>query len=104
MSGIGYVSMTGGWLLVRGSGPAGRALPSALGMRDMERAAVSGARRMFERSGRAWPLLGWAAAVFLAPAELRAEIPYEREPIRYLTAQTTDPVARLKQRLQRGEA
>lgn len=31
------------------------------------------------------------------------ELPYDREPIRYLTAQATDPIARLQERIDRGE-
>ena len=37
-------------------------------------------------------------AVFTGPA--RGEIPFEREPINYLTAQVHDPIARLQERLQ----
>src|SRR5579883_1506867 len=70
----------------------------------MERADLSRAGLMGERSGGVSPVLALAAAIILAPAQVWAEIPYEREPIRYLTAQPTDPVAQLKQRLERGES
>lgn len=44
-------------------------------------------------------------AVLLSPTALvRAELPYEAEPINYLTAPVDDPVARLQGRLERGEA
>src|SRR5262249_11361289 len=73
-------------------------------MRDMENGALSSAGRSTGVCGGFLRFGAVLVAIFLGPAEVRAEIPYEREPIRYLTAPATDPVARLKQRLQRGEA
>jgi hypothetical protein len=46
-------------------------------------------------------LLAAASLAFLG-SESRAEIPFEREPINYLTATPHDPVARLEERLRAG--
>ncbi len=48
----------------------------------------------------------WAACVLvlLSAATAHGELPYESEPINYLTAPLTDPVARLQSKLERGEA
>jgi hypothetical protein len=49
-------------------------------------------------------VVAFATAMMLTSARVRAEIPFERAPINYLTATTTDPVARLQERVQRGQA
>ncbi len=52
-------------------------------------------------TGRGW-LGAWVVLVLVAtPA--RADFPYEQEPINYLTATTHDPIARLQQRIDKGE-
>jgi hypothetical protein len=50
--------------------------------------------------------LGWVPVVLvgLLPGPSRADAPFEREPIDYLSAPVQDPVARLQERLDRGEA
>jgi len=45
-----------------------------------------------------------ALGVFLVQVPVRAEIPFEHEPINYLTAPTSDLVGRLQHRLDRGES
>ncbi|HUY87219.1 MAG TPA: hypothetical protein VMV10_00640 [Pirellulales bacterium] len=44
------------------------------------------------------------AAALLAGPAAQAELPYEQEPINYLTTPVYDPIARLQARLDRGEA
>ncbi len=43
-------------------------------------------------------------AAVLLPRAVRADLPYEQEPIDYLKASVDDPIARLQQRLDAGEA
>ena len=45
--------------------------------------------------------LSFALAILSGPA--RAELPIEREPINYLTAKAVDPIARLQERIDRGD-
>jgi hypothetical protein len=69
----------------------------------MERAATRHAGHLAEVTRRISPLLA-VTALILAPSRAWAEIPFEREPINYLKAQASDPVAKLQGRLERGEA
>src|SRR4051794_22834796 len=51
--------------------------------------------------GRGMPFLVLAILTMSPPA--RGDLPIEREPINYLSAPAHDPVARLQERLDRGE-
>lgn len=48
--------------------------------------------------------LSWFAATVLLVTAARADLPYEQEPIDYLKAPVHDPVARLQEKLDSGEA
>jgi hypothetical protein len=52
------------------------------------------------RIARVVPIVICAASLAAFACGVRAEIPFEREPINYLTAATHDPVARLQEQLQ----
>ncbi len=60
------------------------------------RLAISSPARAF-----AWALL---FASLLAPRTARADLPYDQEPIDYLKAPVHDPIARLQEKLDSGEA
>ncbi len=61
--------------------------------------AAEAGRRRGPGLGLVAALAAWAAGGVAAGQEL----PYDREPIKYLTAKATDPIARLQERLDRGE-
>ena len=48
--------------------------------------------------------LAMLLAAVLLPRAVRADLPYEQEPIDYLKASVDDPIARLQQRLDAGDA
>lgn len=50
------------------------------------------------------PTLVWCILLASTASNARAELPYEAEPINYLTAPVDNPVSRLQGRLDRGEA
>src|SRR5262249_23103160 len=59
--------------------------------------------RMAKGTGRAG-VWGWIAALAVVGAgPAPGDVPYEQEPIGYLTAEANDPVARLQKRVEKGE-
>jgi hypothetical protein len=68
-----------------------------------ETQAMSGRRRIGQLGGvRRTLVVGFVIGIALGtPA--RAQLPFEGEPIQYLTAPVNDPIARLQKRLERGE-
>ena len=52
------------------------------------------------RVGRVVPIVVGVASLAVCALAARGEIPFEREPINYLTAPVHDPVARLQEQLQ----
>jgi hypothetical protein len=57
-----------------------------------------------KRIGRVVPIVISAVSLAVLSVTVRAEIPFEREPINYLTATVHDPVARLQDQLQAHRA
>src|SRR5689334_11116157 len=53
-----------------------------------------------QRVGRVVPAVLGVASLVVCVSAARGEIPFEREPISYLTATPHDPVARLQEALQ----
>src|SRR5437870_1848643 len=75
-----------------------------LGKGDREQGVLSAAG-VLTGACRGFSLFGVVVAtMLLTPARVWAEIPFERGPIHYLTATPSDPVARLQERLQGGQA
>src|SRR4051812_30018641 len=71
-------------------------------MRLAVRSSLPGHPRLagHQRIGRDVPIVICAASLAVFTGAARGEIPFEREPINYLTAPVHDPIARLQERLQ----